>query len=740
MSRADPWHNFGAMDPALWELSEVGSGDDEVSVIVRLDDPKQPPDNIRVVARFGEIVTARLRRRDIRKTWESELVASMKASRPMIAPLPFDGDLAFGGSDVESLLASSSAGAARSSVAERGTGVVVGLCDWGMDFTNPNFRNPDGSTRLRALWDQRLRGGEVAQPYGYGRIFTRDQINAALAAPDPFEALGYDLHESDRGNRGSHGTHVADILAGSGRAPGSTRGMAPGVELVFVQLTSTRQQELADFGDSVSLLEGIDFLRNMAGDDPCVINVSAGKTGGEHRGTNPFEQAVDAMLLSRNNIALVQSVGNYASTAMHSHARLGPDQTHSLDWLIRPGDRTPNELEIWYSGKDVFDVALISPQGQRFEAALGERMKLGNGDERWGTLYHRRLEPNSGLHHIDIFLQNPAASGAWKIELHGREVVDGRLHAWIERDAGGRHQSRFPREQATSSYTTNTICNSFRAIAVGAYDASQPDRPPARFSSRGPTADGRQKPELAAPGYRIRAARSMPSGGWQAEDSRVTVKSGTSMAAPHVAGTVALMFEASARPMSINEVRRVLIGTADPHPGPPGRSSSQLGYGYLNTEAAVAAVRGLRGALPRPVRRPSDSVYAEDLQNQTYDALAPDNEDEVLSASLAAGDEDFADTMLDDDFGDEDFGEIGFGDDEPLEDEGEDEELPPVAPAADRVPQYAMAAEAGEPPDTTLPASISSAGSLDTEAAFRDRLRGDAEPDNPPGEAAPDRW
>ena len=198
-----------------------------------------------------------------------------------------------------------------------------------------------------------------------------------------------------------------------------------------------------------------------------------------------------------------------------------------------------------------------------------------------------------------VYLYTAAPSGRWRVMLRGRDVVDGRLHAWIERDASGRYQSRFPRAQATSRYTTNTICNCFRAIAVGAYDGTRTDRPPTRFTSRGPTADGRQKPEIAAPGYRILAARSMPRNGWQAGERRLCVKSGTSMAAPWVSGTVALMLAAAGRPLSIHEIRRALIGASDPHPGPSGRSSTQLGYGYLNTAAAVAAARRL-GQMPAP--------------------------------------------------------------------------------------------------------------------------------------------
>jgi len=607
------------MDPALWELCESGSDEDEVSVILRLADEARVPENVRVVSRFGRIVTARLPRKEIRKTWENDLVKSMKASRPVVAPLPFDEDFVPEDEDSDT----SRPPARPPAIAEDGTGVFLAVCDWGLDITHPSFRKPDGTTRVHTLWDQRGTGGNCPEPYRYGRVHTRADIDAALAQPDPFSVLDLDIHGSERSNNGTHGTHVCDIAAGTRWAPG-TGGIAPGADIIFVQLTSQRMHDLEDFGDSVCLLEALDFVRKVAGDRPCVINLSAGKTGGEHRGRSPFEQAVDAMLTMQDGLALVQSVGNYANTAMHTHARIGPNQQHTLRWSIHSRDRTPNELEVWYSGEDVFDVVLTAPTGQRFPVPLGERVRMEHDGTHWGNLYHRRLEPNSGQNHLDFILRPAAPSGTWQIEIYGREVLDGRLHAWIERDVGGRHQSRFAREQATASYTTNTICNSLRAIAVGAYDASRPDRPATRFSSRGPTADGRQKPELAAPGYRIRAARSVPGSGWRGGDSRLTVKSGTSMASPHVAGTVALMYQAAGRSLSISEVRRVLIGTATPHSAPSGRSSTRLGYGYLDIEAAVATSRDLgRGAsrLP-PMPKPSTRVeplLAEPRRNEDLD-------------------------------------------------------------------------------------------------------------------------
>jgi subtilisin family serine protease len=587
------------MDPELWELYEAGSPDDEVSVIIRLAPGAEPPPSVRIVCTFGDIYTARMSRGDIIAARQNPSVISLKASGLITPPLPIM-DATEDETEVEAPGGSSMPEAASlSPLGEDGRGVVVGICDWGFDFTHANFRNPDGTTRLEALWDQRGFGDALAPaPYNQGRLLTRAAINAALAEADPCAALGYHPASGDPTDSGAHGTHVADILAGNRREPGSEVGLASASDLVFVHLGAYKQGELGSLGDSVGLLEGLDFVRRQAAGRPCVVNLSAGKTLGPKRATSLLERAVDQML-EQPGLVLVQSVGNYADAAMHTHARVGPDQQYVFDWLIPEGDRTPNELEVWYSGQDVFEVTLVSPDGRDFSVALGERLPLRAGPTLWGNFYHRFREPNSGLNHVVLFLYTAAPSGRWRVRLHGREVVDGRLHAWIERDAGARYQSRFPRSQATSRFTTNTICNCFRAIAVGAFDGTQPRRPPTRFSSRGPTADGRQKPEIAAPGYRIKAARSMPRDGWRSQPHLV-VKSGTSMAAPRVSGTVALMLAAAGRPLTIHEVRRALIGTADPHPGPAGRSSTQLGYGYLNTAAAIEAARRLGREPARP--------------------------------------------------------------------------------------------------------------------------------------------
>ncbi|MEF3275863.1 MAG: S8 family serine peptidase [Chloroflexus sp.] len=146
----------------------------------------------------------------------------------------------------------------------------------------------------------------------------------------------------------------------------------------------------------------------------------------------------------------------------------------------------------------------------------------------------------------------------------------------------------------------NTTCSTIRSpgdyanvVAVGATDQSDQLT---SFSAIGPTTDGRIKPDLVAPGQAI--ISTVSSNSYQA-------LSGTSMAAPHVAGAVALLW--SANPQLIGNYQatyelltgyalRIMndsryMGSSHTNCRPTTAINNIYGYGRLDVFAAVAAAR-----------------------------------------------------------------------------------------------------------------------------------------------------
>jgi serine protease AprX len=131
------------------------------------------------------------------------------------------------------------------------------------------------------------------------------------------------------------------------------------------------------------------------------------------------------------------------------------------------------------------------------------------------------------------------------------------------------------------------------------------DRTLAAFSSRGridgnwdrgaaqQTNSGLYRPTITAPGEDIEAAKSaqavVMADGTDPENPFYTVASGTSMATPHVAGTIALMLQARPK-LTPAAIIAILEGTADPMAG---YEVFEVGRGYLDAlEATQAAERG----------------------------------------------------------------------------------------------------------------------------------------------------
>jgi subtilisin family serine protease len=615
-------------DPALAEASRAGGGDDEIALIARVTDPEALPPGVRILSRLGTIVTLRATRAQL------ELLADCPAAVDLEAPrrltLPSDAV------DVEGPTTPS--GYSRRPEGLRHTGrhrIVAGL-DWGFDFASPAFRRPDGTTRFIALWDQR--GSDGSGPgnrWGYGRILTRADIDRALSSADPYATLGYhpaDAATSDAqtGRRAgpAHGTHVLDIAAGSARDDGMT-GVAPDSDLLGVHLAHTVDVlGTGNLGNSVSVFEGLHWVFSVVGDRPCVVNMSVGAQGGSHDGMSLVEQGIDeAIRLGRQQL-VVMSIGNYARTGAHWHGRLGQGERARLTISVPAADPTRSEVEIWYPGTDRFTVTVFGPDSSVLGAAgPGTVIPLRAGADEVGRVYHVRSARN-GRHLIDILLAAGAPGGNWMIELAAESVPtgDGRYYSWIERESGP--HPRFIPQNNDPRTSTGSLCNGRLSIGVGAYDPHTPERPIAPFSSAGPTVDGLVKPDIVAPGRRIRAARSTPRGG---TPGPATVEmSGTSMAAPHVTGLVAVMLEAAGEKLDVFDIRATLLATADrPELGEHHGDLHQFGAGYLDPVAAERAVTDANQD-NQPADRPSEVAMTT-----PFDQL-PSEEAPMEASPLAA--------------------------------------------------------------------------------------------------------
>ncbi len=492
-----------------------------------------------------------------------------------------------------------------------GEGVIVGIVDFGMDFMHRNFRNEDGSSRILALWDQTASADPrymQPQPFGYGRLYTQANINAAIEESDnvtvrrdpeqvcaaAYRALGYEPPADSVFQIGAHGTYVADVAVGNGRGTFAADkangrdvripGLAPKAEIVFVEISTQPGAPMLgqSFGDSAQLLEAICFIFDYAGEQPCVINLSLGTNGGPHDGSTLVEIAIDRLLSDpqRPNRAVVVAAGNAYGQDLHATGKVPRGGTAEIKWFIPKHDSTPNELEIWYSKDDRFTVEVIDPKRNSLAiVAPGWHIDLSDNYRGFMTIVNRLNDPNNNDNNINIFFESGLPDGEWTLRLHGTSVKKGEFHAWIERDETG--QARFIGKKKDQNHkeeygawiddscTLSSIACGEKTIVVGSFDARKKEKNNAdpkydghfqlsKTTSAGRTRDGREKPDVVAPGELVLAARS-----------RTLIlrnrTSGTSLSAAAVTGIVALMMaKPSPERMSLtaNEILKTLRTTA----------------------------------------------------------------------------------------------------------------------------------------------------------------------------------
>ena len=547
-----------------------GAQEGNAPILLRLRNKDwQPPEGLIIQSKLGRIVTAQATHEQIEALKSDPKIQSIEASR--------DGGIRDSAVSLPFVRANA---VQVPPINEKGENCLVGIVDTGIDILHECFLDGNGNTRILAVWNQRDSSGSspnAVTPNSFtqstGTLYTEADISAFIQG-DP-NAVPNSLRDPEE-----HGTHVASIAAG--RAVGTfSGGIAPesGIVVVIPNMT-TDPADPPSLGYSNSHVDALAFLAAFAAKEskPIAINVSLGMNAGAHDGLSTLEAAFDEVTgMGRDSgIAIIKSAGNERGHGGHAQTT-GFVGVSNISWKSDDVFRQKDYIEVWFNKMDSYEFVLTDPAGNSSSVVTeNSRVAKDSLGGNFCTLNLTRFHRDNGDHQLQISIVPQAGtiqSGVWNIKIVGTTVIDGRIDAWVERDK--QRGIRFLTGD-NDAMTLSIPGTSQTVITVSACRSNLPLEATSS-SSRGLTRDQRPKPDLCAPGHEIIAARANSM-----DSQAVQSMTGTSMAAPHVTGAVALAFSirlnANLSQLNAQQIRATLnrsaVGSGIHH--------DAFGFGHLD--------------------------------------------------------------------------------------------------------------------------------------------------------------
>lgn len=409
-----------------------------------------------------------------------------------------------------------------------GRGTAIAILDSGVDYLHPDFRHEDGTTRILTYWDQTLPyDGE--NRYGIGTVFTKEMLDQIL------------LQETDRTEPSpdgtGHGTHIAGICAGNGRASGGrNHGAAPEASLIVVKL---RQEASSVFTDYANLMMAADFSVRFASALflPLVINISYGSNDGAHDGSSLMERFLQSFIFYGKNVTVI-ATGNEGLTRRHSSLIVRAKEPSSISFTVAPGEQSLY-LQLWKYSVDQLDYRILTPEGNRLPLS-GQpgiyRYPMSSSFERnLLSIVIGASTPYQPLEELFLSISPQGSTqtifpGTWVLQVIPKHLVNGRINLWLPGREATNAATGFLLPSTELTMTVPSTASNI--ISVSGYDSFSDTFAP--FSGQGFSNPQRTKPDLCAPAVNILS--TAPGGGY-------SIRTGTSMAAPFVSGAAALLME-----------------------------------------------------------------------------------------------------------------------------------------------------------------------------------------------------
>lgn len=442
-----------------------------------------------------------------------------------------------------------------------GSGVIIGIIDSGTDFNHPDFKDVNGKSRIKYLWDMtKPLATNTPTMFGYGQEWNNTEIDLGQCTHNDLTHFG-------------HGTNSSGIAAGNGFSVNRYEGMAPKADLIVVALDFNKA------GFTISDALQYIIAKSLLINKPLVVNASVGDYYGSHDGTDLEAQIINNLIANIPGRAMVAACGNGGSSKFHVGYNVASPDTN-FSWIKTNGNFISlTEYSDTTQIKNVkYSVGVTNPgfndlgriNFKSFNYALNniKRDTIYRNLNRIGIIESSASINSFGVYELNLTIKADSLGYLWSVAHAGT----GRIDSWnFDYYTGSLPSSmQYPKIiYYKGADTIQSIVSGFQCsneiIAVGNYinrnryiDVNNNLQVNPEIagqlhssSSTGPTRDNRIKPDITASGATILAASPLAhiislktnapyvvaQGGYH------VTAGGTSSSSPVVAGLAALYFQ-----------------------------------------------------------------------------------------------------------------------------------------------------------------------------------------------------